>query len=405
MFETFEQHLRDALAHLYDPIYGPPGLLCEVLGHPGRPAAKAIQEALLYAISQLKPAAEVPLAARVRRVYDLLSYRYVQELTQEETSQRLGISSRHLRREQQLAVHVLATRLWEQYAGGSAQTVSDLPGDEQTTAFETTDTEWRSQVRQELASLDQIDPNAVADVREAISSISEFVSKMAQRLGVRMAFDIGEGDLAAKVHPSLLRQILIDALQTQLQCMSDGKILVKACRGDEHVLISITCGPLAGDALPDSEFVREAVALQGGRYDVHLNGVQRQFCIQLPHARQIVVMMIDDNEDLVHFFQRFTARTRYRLVHVNQGEAAYAAVQSIRPDLVVLDVMLPDIDGWEILTRLHGDPATRMIPVIVCTVIRQEELALALGAAAYLPKPVRRVELLQAFEQALAQAA
>ena len=46
-----------------------------------------------------------------------------------------------------------------------------------------------------------------------------------------------------------------------------------------------------------------------------------------------------------------------------------------------------------------------MIPIIVCTVIRQEELALALGAAAYLPKPVRRVELLQAFGQVLAQTA
>jgi CheY-like chemotaxis protein len=190
-----------------------------------------------------------------------------------------------------------------------------------------------------------------------------------------------------------------------LQCVSGGEIVIKAHLREDRVVIAVTGGPLAGNALPDSEFVREAVALQGGNCYFHLNGEQYQFRIELPHARQIVVLMIDDNEDLVHFFQRFTARTRYRLIHVNQGEIAYAAVRRIRPELIVLDVMLPDIDGWEILTRLHDDPDTRVIPIIVCTVIRQEELALALGAAAYLPKPVRRGELLQAFDRVLAQTA
>ena len=404
MHETFEQELRDALAHLYDPVYNPPQLLCQVLGFSEQPAVGAIQEALLSAITQLKPTSEVPLPARIRRVYDLLSYRYVQELTQDETSQRLGISSRHLRREQQLAVHALAQRLWEQFAGGTPRTL-DHPENTRRLAADTADTAWRSQVRQELASLEQIDPDAVADVREAISSTAELVRKLAHRLGVHMVFELDDADLSVRIHPSLLRQILIDALQTQIQCMSRGELLVKAGLAEEQVFITIRGGPPVGDALPDSQFVREAVALQGGRFDVHLDGERCQFCIQMPHARQIVVLMIDDNEDLVHFFRRFAARTRYRLVHVNQGQSAYAAVQSIRPDLIVLDVMLPDIDGWEILTRLHDDPATRMIPIIVCSVIRQKELALALGATAYLPKPVRRAELLQAFEQALAQAA
>jgi len=404
MFDSFEQQLRDALIHLYDPIYQPPRLLCEVLGYPGQIGASAIQEALLAAITQLKPSPEIPLPARARRMYDLLSYRYVQELTQDETSERLGISSRHLRREQQLAVHALAQRLWEQYAGKPALGSGDKQGS-QSSDTGTVDTEWRFQVRQELASLDQTDPGAVSDVREAIKSISELARKMACRLGVHMAMDIEEGDLAARVHPSLLRQILIDALQTQLQCMSGGEILVSAGLAEGQVRIAISGGPLRGDGAPASEFVREAVAVQGGSCNIHVDGNRSLFFIWLPHAKQIEVLMIDDNEDLVHFFQRFTARTRYRLVHVSQGQDAYTAVQNSRPDLILLDVMLPDIDGWEILTRLHDNPDTRTIPVIVCTVIRQKELALALGAAAYLPKPVRRVELLQAFDQALAQVA
>jgi len=60
---------------------------------------------------------------------------------------------------------------------------------------------------------------------------------------------------------------------------------------------------------------------------------------------------------------------------------------------------LPDIDGWELLTNLREHPATRSLPVIVCSVVREEELALALGAARYVPKPVRRQEFIQALDQ------
>jgi len=66
--------------------------------------------------------------------------------------------------------------------------------------------------------------------------------------------------------------------------------------------------------------------------------------------------------------------------------------------------MLPDVDGWELLTHLHQHPATRHIPVLVCTVVHAEELARALGAAAYLAKPVRRAEFIEALRQLRPQA-
>ena len=56
--------------------------------------------------------------------------------------------------------------------------------------------------------------------------------------------------------------------------------------------------------------------------------------------------------------------------------------------------MLPGIDGWELLGRIRSDPALREIPVIVCTVLPQEELAMALGAAAFVRKPINRQEFL-----------
>jgi CheY-like chemotaxis protein len=65
--------------------------------------------------------------------------------------------------------------------------------------------------------------------------------------------------------------------------------------------------------------------------------------------------------------------------------------------------MLPDVDGWELLTNLHEHHDTRSIPVIICSVVKRQELAAALGASLYLPKPVRRREFIQALDQVLSQ--
>jgi CheY-like chemotaxis protein len=87
-----------------------------------------------------------------------------------------------------------------------------------------------------------------------------------------------------------------------------------------------------------------------------------------------------------------------------QGQGLFETVKVVGPDIIVLDVMLPDVDGWELLMRLHEDPTTRSTPIIICTVVKEEDLALSLGAARYLTKPVRPREFIQALDQLLLQA-
>jgi CheY-like chemotaxis protein len=67
--------------------------------------------------------------------------------------------------------------------------------------------------------------------------------------------------------------------------------------------------------------------------------------------------------------------------------------------------MLPDIDGWKLLTQLREHPATQAVPIIVCSVVRREKLALALGATMYVSKPVGYQQFVQALDQSLSQAA
>jgi CheY-like chemotaxis protein len=183
-----------------------------------------------------------------------------------------------------------------------------------------------------------------------------------------------------------------------------GEVTVSATGKGENVQITLAGTPLVGRDTPESEFIRETVTAHRGGVEIWREGLTAAFQVVLPRVKRQTVMVVDDNADLVHFYRRYTERTSYKIVHIAEGQQVSTAVQRVKPDVIVLDVMLPDVDGWEVLSGLHENPATCSTPVIICSVVRQEELALALGAALYVPKPVRRQEFIRALDQVLAQA-
>lgn len=407
-FDRFEQHLRDALAHLYDPAYLPPDGLWAVTGCDPQQGVEAVQAALIRAIEDLKPAPNVPPTARSKRIYELLSYRYVHDLTQEQAAERLGITPRHLRREQREAVHVLARRLWEQ-SRAEAPLVDDFAQAEGTPRKGTTppgilSPAWRSQVRQELASLQKSAPGAVTDVGATIRGVIELGSTLTARHDIYLGMEPVEPDLSAAIHPSALRQVLLAAIGDLVQHMSSGQITLRAEGGAERVQVTIMGSPAKVDGTPTSSLIREILAPQGGSVEVDADGDSVTVQVKLPPVEEIVVLVVDDNMDLVHFYRRYVAGTRYRIVHTAKGKRVFEAIEASAPDIIVLDIMLPDVDGWELLAHLHEHPATKPIPLVVCSVVREEELALALGAALYLPKPVRRRQFIRALDRALGQA-
>jgi CheY-like chemotaxis protein len=400
-FEAFEENLRVALTHLYDPAYQPPNSLWSIMGYQPQQGIEPIQHTIIQTIEDLKPASEIPSSARSKRFYELLSFRYIQQLTQEETAERLGLTTRHLRREQQQAIHVLAQRLWKQGQGEtSALTIDDqnktrpLEGTESTT--------WRTQVREELASLRQSAPGMVADVEAAVQGVMKLGHAITSQHGIRLEVEPVSPNLTVAMHPTALRQILITAIEKLVQDISPETIILEATRKGENVHFAVTGVPVTADHYPpNSDLIQEILAAQDGTIEVFLEENRIGFHIELPMASKITVMVIDDNADLVHFYRRYTTGTRYQIVHVAEGQHALEAIIETPPDIIVLDVMLPDIDGWELLTDLREQPATQKIPIIVCSVVRRAELALALGASLFIPKPVRRQQLIQSLEQVL----
>jgi CheY-like chemotaxis protein len=398
-FAEFEQSLQDALAHLYDPAYRPPEILWTVTGCKPQHGLEAIQMAVIQAIEDLKPASHVPPTARSRRVYGLLFYRYVQDLTQEETAERLGITPRHLRRERSGALHVLALHMWEQ-----SLAAKELAREE---GGQTADAQlpvYRSQVKQELAFLQESAPGAVADVGEAIGGAIKLGSTLTSKRDIGLQAERIQPNLVAAIHPSVLRQVLIMAIGQLSRLMSSGQITLCAERKERNVTVSIAGQPAATDSPPKDNFIRETLAAQGGSVEVDTEGNRISIRVELPSV-DLTVLVVDDNADLIHLYRRYVVGTRYHIVHTTRGQRVFEIVEASAPDVIVLDVMLPDVDGWELLAHLHEHSATRAIPVIVGSVVREKDLALALGAACYLPKPIERQQFVQALDQVLSQAA
>ncbi|HMN29189.1 MAG TPA: response regulator [Caldilineaceae bacterium] len=399
-FAEIEQALRTTLAQLYTPGHRPlPGLLA-LLNDGAAHREEEVRAALIQAIEQLKPDLSVPHNARSWRLYLVLYYRYVQAYTQEETAEKLAITTRHLRREQQEAVQMLARWLCQRHATGGDKLdevePTPSPAEDQATA-------WRLQVQKELAVLQQTTPGAVADLAKTIHGAVKVGQALAARHAIQLRVGEVEDGILVALHGSALRQVVVTALEKLAQTMSGGEIVLSTSADEDQVEIAIAAQPVLAATPPESALIGEILTVAGGSFATWLGDGQITWCFTLPRVKPTTVLVVDDNVDLVHFYRRYVANTRYQIVHVVDGESMLAAAAESRPAVIVLDVMLPDIDGWELLANCHEHPATRLIPVIVCSVVRRAELAAALNAACYLAKPVRRQQFIQALDQVLAQ--
>jgi CheY-like chemotaxis protein len=406
--EEFERELQEALGHLYDPGYRPSNSLCAVAGCDPSEETLGVQSVILRGIQDLEPSPDTPPGARTRTVYDLLHYRFVLKLPQEETAKRLHMSLASAWRAQREAVHVLARLLWERSqvrqrpAEDRAQVGEDRPLGEE--ALHTQALDWRSQMQRELESLQASAPDALADVGETINGVLELESAWVSRHDAHVEVGSVQPDLVTAIHPSVLRQILISAVRRLATHTSGGPITIFARLEDGNVKIALT-GAITSDERPtESALVRDIVAPEGVSVRAHLEGDHAFLWVELPSVGKITVLVVDDNADMARFYRRATQGTSYHIVHTAEGQGLFEVIKAVAPDVIVLDIMLSDVDGWELLIRLHKNRATRSIPIIVCSVVREEELALSLGAARYLSKPVRPREFIQALDRVLPRA-
>ena len=116
--------------------------------------------------------------------------------------------------------------------------------------------------------------------------------------------------------------------------------------------------------------------------------------LELPYDDAPVVLVIDDDPAVHDLISRHLVREGVRIRSAYDGREGIAHARAFRPAAILLDVVLPDISGWEVLAALKAEPTLATIPVVFSSILQEEDRALSLGADDYLVKPVSRERLL-----------
>lgn len=399
--DKFVSSLRAALRHLYDTYALRNSPLIEVFGLADSPdPASELRQLLTGTIRSLQPTPDMPAQTGVWRVYEVLLYRYVQRCSQLEVAEQLGMSTRHLGRQERRALQVLADRLLKdrELADGDEDAAG---GSESAAGAE----ERPCAIRDEVSWLGASAPEESVDLEEVVPSVLDLVRPMANQRNVSLEVKLGGAPCALAVHPVALRQILVSLLSAAIRQASGAAVTVSTAHVGWDVALRIR-GPRvrqegegSGSLAASLEVAARLAETCGGRLELEPDEGMFAATVTLPALEQLPVLVIDDNRNTLRLLQRYASGTRYRVVGAESLQEGLALVEEASPRIIFLDVMMPDMDGWEVLGRLRQHPLTSDIPVVICTILAEEELALSLGAAGYVRKPVSREGFLEALNR------
>lgn len=413
--ESFVEELANSLSHLYDPGFLRRSILLSHFGldQKSNPIA-ALQNILTKAIESLKPPESVPSGTTAWQIYHILYSRYVEQFIQREVANDLALSVRQLRRKEKTALQVLADQLWSQYKlEEKVETISavkpvrpviepNIPTDIQLPGWE-----------QELEWLEKTAATEPINAQNLIEGIVETIRPLAQSLGVSVELAIAENCPMLNVQVTTVRQALLYIVATAVRFVPQGyvEINTQVCSGRIGVQLQVKAQ--RGSAFlidanrgKELEFARKLLQMSRTSLEATIevsSSIPFKASVILPVAQHIPILVIDDNPDLLGLVQRYLSNTRYEFYGTSDPHSALALAEQVEPEIILLDVMLPGIDGWELVGRLREHPQLRRSTIIVCTILPQEQLALTLGAAGFIRKPIRRQELLAALDRQMDQ--
>jgi CheY-like chemotaxis protein len=387
----FAKQIRQALDNLFDFAYLQNLTLIRALSGSGQSlglSVRQLRSELLDAIDQLKPGPDVPPLSKEQRPYALMYGRYIHGMSTSELVEELMIGVRQLRREHKRALEAVTDLMWDRLSDQLT-----LPAAESTQPSEAAEVEAGQLISQARAQR--------LDLLEIIRGVLTTLAPVASQHHLSLVERLPEAMPVVRADRVVLRQGILDLIYYAMSRSGTGQVIVEGRSTHQASLSVIARGEARSeiDADVDLEVSRQLIASLGGRVDIVDTPQRWQATIALPPAGDVPILVMDDNAGLIELFRRYLAGHRYRLVEAHTAEQAIQKARATPFQLIVLDIMMPQQDGWEVLQHLRAAPETREVPIVICSVLNQPEIAAALGAADYLPKPVTEEALLSKIEQ------
>jgi signal transduction histidine kinase/CheY-like chemotaxis protein len=277
------------------------------------------------------------------------------------------------------------------------------------------------------------------DIAELLESVIPTVSGLIKDKPIEVIQNIDHNIPIIRADAMRLRQVIINLLSNAAKFTDEGSITIAAqirakTDGHSEIVISVTdtgagiapedrnklFQPFSQvDASPTRKtggtglglsISRRLVELHGGIIDVTSEvGKGSTFYFTLPLPQSVdtpgkgmdekanrIILTIDDDAQVIGLYERFLQPQGYQVIPLTDPSQAVERARQLKPFAITLDVMMPGKDGWTILTELKNNPETRDIPVIVCSILEEDEKGFSLGASDYLVKPILEEELLKA---------
>lgn len=383
-FESFTNDVRSCLAHLYDYAFLqehplPRLLVPETKGDASR--IQSFRERIISTIETLNVPQDT-LPTKQSRLYGILSLRYVQQQPLHQTLIKLNLSERQYYRDHSQGVQVLSRLLWEQL--NSTETPIDIS------------------IQSELERLNsqELGEPFVVELDTLLPRTLEAVESLREKHRVQITLDISPAISVVKLDPAVLRQALIWLLSQAIIQARPGTCLTLAISVYQNQYRIVVRHPRYE---PDSSYhtllrqetLQTFVQALDGELREWTSADETGILLDIP-LRENSLLLIEDNPDVIALFRRYLVAQPYQLFTAQQGDQAIQTARDLRPDLIILDVLLPKRDGWEVLLALKSQPETRHIPVLVCSVLDAAELASSLGADGFLKKPPSEEEFFRA---------
>ncbi len=240
-----------------------------------------------------------------------------------------------------------------------------------------------------------------------LSNASKFTEQGTVTLAVNRYIQDGQPWLSFEVSDSGIG-MTPEQIEKLFQAFSQADASTTRKYGGTGLGLAITkqfCQMMGGDIAVESRIN------QGSTFTIHLPAeVKNQAALTESEAygkehskallsRKPVILVIDD-DPLVHdILERSLSNHGFDIVAATNGEEGCRIAQELKPDAITLDVMMPGMDGWEVLSQLKANSAISHIPVIMLSMVDNKSLGYALGADEYLLKPIDRQQLVKVIEK------